>query len=688
MNRRATGLLVLVALVPFLGLIGSVPVLHDIFVSDLLHAGLPYRAFIGETLRDGHFPLWMPGAFSGVPLLPQIEAGALYPPHLLLFSLFEPFRALTLAVLLDILVAATGAYVLARQAGCSRAASALAGIAFGASGFFVSHVRHPNMHAAAAWLPWLFVAQGRVFSGARAAGPLLALVFGLEIAAGHPQIAYYAGLALVVRGVWNLRSGARAALVQVGALGLGACLLAALLLPTAAFTSQSLGTVEPTWAYASAFPFRWEDLPVLAWPPAVGSMESYDYQGPGSLPWGNYGFAGTLTLLLALAGVALTRGRALGWALAAAVGLALVLGDRLPLYRLLWDFLPGMKLFRFPNRWLLLWILAISQLAALGLDALLAHLKERTASLLSVLAALTLSAELSHHHRPRLPLDRRAEWTEPSAMMEAVDPAQGRVLTVGELDLWEPAFHQARGFLEGPEPYLRPWAVPIGSSGLLFGLRSASGYTRMVHYRTAAFWQRYNESLLPEVHQPEPGTPEWRRLVDRAGIRWVFSADPLEGFTPVGSGPYHLYENPAAMPRIWLAEGWLSASDFPQAAEMVQATEGHLAIVEAVAEHEGGWRALEYTELSPQHLRIELEPHPGGILVFGDSYDPGWSAVVDGTEAPLVHVNGWQMGALLDADSHTVELRYWPERLSEGLALSFAAALSLLIWTGLALRRT
>ena len=683
MNRPAAGLLMLAALVPFLGLIQGLPVVHDIFVSDLLHAGLPYRALLGESLREGTFPLWMSGAFSGVPLLAQIEAGALYPPHLLLFGLLSPMKALSAALLLDVLTAATGAWVLARQAGCSRLTASFAAVAFGASGFFISHTRHPNMHAAASWLPWLFVAQERVLRGARWGGPALAVVFALEVAAGHPQIAYYAGLALVVRGIWRLREGWRPAAVQAGALLLGGCLLAAQLLPTVAFTSESLGKVEPTWAYASAFPFRFQDLPVLVWPSLVGSMETYDYQGPGSLPWGNYGFAGLSTLVLALTAMVQDRRRALGWALAAGLALVLVLGDRLPVYRLTWELLPGMKLFRFPNRWLMLWILALSQLAAMGLEGLLRRLPSRTGLLLGSLAVLLLTAELSHHHRPRLPLGDRAEWSQPSALMQQMDG--GRVLAVDELELWEPAFHEARGGLEGTDPYLRPWAAPIGSSGLLFGLRSASGYTRMVHWRTAAFWQRYNESLLVEQHQPPVGSPAWRTLLDRAGVRWVVSEQPLEGLEFQGEGPYKLYLNPAAMPRLWLSEGWEAAADFPEAATLAQSLPATTAVLEGAGAPVAGWSEVRWTERSPQHLSVEVAS--AGLLVFSDSYDAGWTATVDGIEQPIEHVNAWQMGVRLEGPS-TVELRYWPAGLSEGLALSGLSGLLLLAWTGLGFRRT
>jgi len=89
---------------------------HDVVLSDLIHNQFPYRAFLGEHLREGSLPLWMPDVYSGVPFLAQIEAGLFYVPHAVLFGLVEPYAALNLAIVLALVTSAAGAWALDRIA--------------------------------------------------------------------------------------------------------------------------------------------------------------------------------------------------------------------------------------------------------------------------------------------------------------------------------------------------------------------------------------------------------------------------------------------------------------------------------------------------------------------------------------------------------------------------------------------
>jgi len=128
-------------------------------VSDLLNAGLPVRAFIGESLRKGELLLWTPGIYTGFPILAQGEHGPLYPFNWLLFGLLPPYVAVAYAQLLPLFIAGLGCFLLAREWSLPLVPSAFAAGIFCLSGFFVSHLRHLGMNDSAGWIPFIFLTE-------------------------------------------------------------------------------------------------------------------------------------------------------------------------------------------------------------------------------------------------------------------------------------------------------------------------------------------------------------------------------------------------------------------------------------------------------------------------------------------------------------------------------------------------
>jgi hypothetical protein len=278
----------------------------------------------------------------------------------------------------------------------------------------------------------------------------------------------------------------------------------------------------------------------------------------------------------------------------------------------------------------------------------------------------------------------------------AGDP-DARVLVLQEFDLWERAFHRARGFLDGPEAYRSGWSLPLGSAGLMHGLRSASGYARMVHWRAAASWQEYNRDLLPHAARPrrpsaEDGgvTPAFQAQLDRAGVRWVLSPFSLSGgaLVPMERDGLLQYRNPGALPRAYIASRWQVAADYG-AAEAWLLGEGAetpaIPVIESASAPDpatgGALLPVTVEERGSDRLRLRLPAAaPAGMLVVADTWDAGWQAEVDGVPAPVLVANGYQRAVALPAGAREVTFRYWPEGLSAGLWASLGSLLALAGW--------
>ncbi len=115
---------------------------------------MPLYRLTGRHWRSGDLPAWDWFSFSGFPLLASAQAAAFYPP-IVLFVYLPPTVAMNWFVVLHFIVAGTGAWLLARKLCGDPVGAAVAGVAFGSSGFMFGHLGHTGLIASMSWLPWM-----------------------------------------------------------------------------------------------------------------------------------------------------------------------------------------------------------------------------------------------------------------------------------------------------------------------------------------------------------------------------------------------------------------------------------------------------------------------------------------------------------------------------------------------------
>ena len=693
---------------------------HDIFASDLLHNQFPYRAFAGKSVSEGEFPLWMPGVFSGIPYLPQIEAGPLYLPNLALFALFDPYVALNLSIIFTFLFGALGAFLLARAYGADNVSASLGGLVFALSGFNVSHVKHMSMHEAAAVLPWMVLCLEKALrskSGFWLVG--LSLATALQISAGHPQITYYSLLFVCVRVVVFLvqetvkeRKGVDKKLDKRVArtlgrktlgvalaviLGFGICGLQ--LVTTYRFNEGSIRGPALDWKFASAFPYYLGDIMTFVHPTASGMVERMDYRG--TVEWENYGYVGIIPLMLIVVSLVFVRRKVVWFYVAALVGsMLLVVGPATPLYRLLWKYLPGMDLFRFPTRFLLIVSLSAAMLSALGSTFLGRWLwKTRRpwlapAILIGVFSMLSL--DLFYWQRMRMPIDDLGEWRKENPMASVINrhAAEGRIYCLFGHEMWQRAYHESRGFLGGFEHYRVAGQIPFGNLSVVHGLSNAEGYTNMVDGRTASFWMWYNTSLLAEVFQPEKYDGRSQRITDGftsllnvANVRYLLAPVPVtnENMAILRDGFIKVYENRTSLPRAYLAYNWKGVASAKEAARwMFDRAHNSIPAIEGVdssgRDSSGAVVEVHAQTISPDRIEIDVHPNSEGYLILTDSFDPGWRARIDGEPAEILPANGYQRAVKVGTHSRKVIFTYRPQGYYTGSVISIVSLIALGVW--------
>lgn len=325
-------------------------------------------------LRSGHFPLWNPWLSLGGPH--AAVSGSFYPPQVLLCFLLG-VSAYGYLLALHALLAATGTFAFGRTLELTRAAAALAGIAYSLGGFAFGHLQHLDIVVAMAWLPLVLATVERflVTSSRRFLG-LAMLSVGLLNLGGHPQIVLYGLTATAAYAVFRLGALGRAgeshrlpglAAGLAATLVVGVALAGVFVLPFAEwmrFVARG-NRITEEYAVWYSLPKPW--LSGLLAPFWMGGSPGRPEGAARLVEWSSY--VGLLPIALAPVALARPRGRVLFFWGLALVAVLLSLGGHTPFYRLVLA-LPVFASARAPARFMVLASLALAILAGFGLDTL------------------------------------------------------------------------------------------------------------------------------------------------------------------------------------------------------------------------------------------------------------------------------------------------------------------------------
>ncbi len=598
----------------------------------------PQVQFLAQAIRRGEWPFWAPYIFSGSPHIADPQSLVFSPPFLLLAALdpdpgFRAFDALVLGLLG---LGGIGLMLFFRDRGWHPAGAVVAALAFAFGGSAAWRLQHVGqIQSLAVWPVALWLLVRALERGSARAGFLAGLAAGC-VALGRDQVAYLGLLLLVgaVIAVWLQADALRPALrrsfrpLLAGTAG-GALVVTGPILLTLLLAE---GSNRPVIAYADAA--RGAMHPALLLTGLIPNLFGVDgpfadYWGPPSPRWGptdlvlarNMGvvYAGALTFALGLAGLA----RGVLWAReirAVTVGLALMvlyaLGGLTPFFRLAFEVLPGVDLFRRPADALFLAGALAAIAAGYGAHRLFSGaflrdgpawgVPETLVAFAAFAAALALARSKGMVAQAAWPLATAALWLAGALLVLTVLPALRRRSDAAALVLvaafmtadlsWNNGPNESTALPPATYDALRPdSASPLlaairdrlgpGSldrvelaglgfhwpnAGLVHRLHNTLGYNplRLALYAQATGAE--DHAALPEQRRFTALMPSYRsRLADLLGLRLIATGVPVEEIdrslepgdltllarTPEG----YLYENPRALPRVLFAATALPA---------------------------------------------------------------------------------------------------------------------------------
>jgi hypothetical protein len=344
---------------------------------DLPSQFVPWRAFAAASLRAGHLPLWNPYTYSGEPFLGGFQSAVLYPLNLI-FLCLPLARAINLSILLHLVILAWGMFRWGRQRGLQPAAAALGGVILVLSGVVYPHIYagHLSNICTMAWAPWILGGLEGWWSGRRRAGLFEAsAAICLQILAGHVQYVFLTGIAAglhaLVGSVAEPGVRRRALPTVAGCYGAAALLAAAQLFPGFAAVGESARQGQ-SFALASIFSFPFENLITVLAPGFFGDHLHNPYWGRWYIQEMSF-FAGVAGMVLVMIGALDSPQRRRAWRdLAVCLLLVLLaLGANTPLYRPLFEYVPGFGVIRGMSKFTFPAMIFLLLAAGAGADALL-----------------------------------------------------------------------------------------------------------------------------------------------------------------------------------------------------------------------------------------------------------------------------------------------------------------------------
>ena len=581
----------------------------------------------------------------------------------------------------------------------------------------------------------------------------LALALAAQVLGGHPQFVVYGALALVVFALErSLALGrARRLWAIAGAAALGAAMSAGFWLPALAFSAHAqraeAGFAAREAAIWSALP---RDLLSLAWPRAVGWADAAYWGGLRGTDFSHV--LGLLAVALATYGLLRrTSGQRAArlWGGVALAGMLLSLGRNLPGLGALLQSLPVIGAFRTPVTWLTLTVLALSLLAARGLDGLLASgprawwprvaLGSLAAGALVLLAREPVAEAWLAAARPAVldriargltsarSLERFSDAAPAAAMAAAADLGLQLLLAGGALGALVLAHRRGGARL-----------MPVAGAGVALAallpcalvvvpaLRAATGAREALRTQPAPPLAR--AAAADPRHRAAWLEREWS-LSQRWSLAddWVAWRAPqvagLSGAVPArwdqaaraGLFGERAFLRACAVRTVALPAGdtddtlatWSDALPRAYAVARVRGVQDDAAAIAAM--HEPAWDpaataftiatsdrdfpgsatlAIDWERDDPGRMALRLRAAAPAWLVIADQDFPGWSARLDGRPVAIERTDLLFRGLAIPAGEHRLALEHVPEgwRLARGLALAgWVAALALAV--GLVLRR-
>ncbi len=706
----------------------------------------PQIQFLAASIARGELPFWTPNVFAGHPQIADPQSMIFSPPMLLLALVDSApsLWAVDTTVLLSVLLGGIGMALLGRDLGWHWAAALIAALAFQFGGSMAWRVQHTGQVLSLAYLPFAILFLRRALDRSSMGYGVAAGLLAAFIALGRDQVGLLSLYLLTAYVAWHwftaasATSAVRSSLKPLAAgavTGLVVALIPIVLTillasqsnrPTIDFIGAGRGSLHPALLVTAGIPQLFG---------AGGDMA--EFWGPPSFAWvgtdlftaQNMGqvYLGAIPLLLLIAGLF----RGVFWAreirffsIAGLVMLLYALGWYTPVFRAMYEMLPGVALYRRPadatflvgglgallagyvahrmltgtlprvagwRRWLESAAVAAIFLLALTFALRLDRLEAATVPMLQAaawigLAALVLFAVA--RLKPTRPLVASlalvAVLTADLAVNNGPNGATG--LPPSEIDMLQPDTHNQtvallkRKLAATASETRRDRVALVGlgfhwpNASLTHGFDHTLGYNPVRLKIYAAATGAGDTVGLPEQRTFTPLFPSYRsELADLLGLRFIATGVPVEKIDRrlqpgdlnliARTADGYVYENPRALPRVLFAHQAVQGSfaALLKNGNWPPADPATTVVLdERLTARARRPGAARILQYRNTEVVIEASSPDGGWVVLNDTWHPWWFVEIDGMPATLKQANVLFRAVEVPSGRHTVRFVFRP----------------------------
>ena len=700
---------------------------HD-DLSDVVNELVPWEIDVRRALGAARVPLWTDTIDGGSSPWVNPQAGVLSPVAML-SRLVSVQNSLQTSVILKMLIALQGMWLLGRLLGGTRNASLIAGCGYALGGGIMAWAVFP-LSSTLAWSPWLVAAFLRITRRpsyrAVIAGALCTAAIALS---GHPETAFMSALLAAICGISLMPKG-RGRIRRVATAGLAAALGIGLAAPQvipilwAAHNSersqhmknQRGPTKEPMWSD----PLTWcqgHQILIAAQPAnprALGTPYRDDAPPPHPWPIPASLYSGLLVFAGALAGLGARRRALIPFAAFAVVGLILavkfIVIERVRLQ------VPLLELIE-ANRVLPIVSLCLCAAAVLGLSKIMGGGLRRGSAIAVAIAAATslalarppwvvalwaaiLVATFFLRARPRWMM-----LVLGLVLLVDLVPWARMMLPVGPRELFYPVTPTVTGLREmtkGDEPWrvVAQGSRPIASTLSVHGLEDIRYHNPMVPRSYADLLQRvfnYDQHAGPNKNKFRGVEHPLLDFLNVRGVVWVRNKvvprpQGMQKVATVVDGRVLLFRNRNALPRFFLPPEVTVVPSREVVDTIAGMTDGRRVVLSAEEVRDWrpparGWapRAVKVERLIPGRIVLRVPRAHEKLLASSLLVPEGWRAVGDGRTLRTLTVNDAFLGVVIPEGVSRVRLDFTPPGLYLGVALF---VLSLIFLAGLGVLTT
>ncbi len=650
----------------------------------------PMKKLLVESYANGTVPLWSPYFGSGSPIYSE---GYYFLFNQILFRLFDTIAAINLSFIVSFFIASFGSYLFLRQQKLSRLASAYGGLTFAFSGPLVMQITHFSVVQSIAILPWLLVFVHEFIKGGRLLVWLfLVVIVSQQIFLGFPQVVLISMfVALGYATYLNLYSKKFFLLIKIiAAFALGAVLSSVQLLPSIEllnFSNRQGGLGNS----ATAFSYPWIHLKTLLWPFSLGDprLGTYPFFAnfDGSIFWENTGYIGAFSLALAIFGAIYRpmRQKANFFIILAVMSLLLMTGKHSPLY-FLFNF-PPFDFFRVPSRFIILFVFALSTLAGFGLDHLIAllssHLSKTRLQYFSLFITGLSFCQLFFFSFNYHPVGPAKVWLPSRSHVASLKQTTARYLTYGAGEVWNREYNQSgwkemdhyRLLLNFMQPNFNLW----------YKFASFDFYHALPTRRQLLLDSLVKSGIRQSNNSIEI-TGQSRKLLALYSVDTILASSPVSGAKiekiPLYGDNELIISKLDSLPEARLVYEVKIAHSIDQLLKLIGETNlEKTAIVEEflfINQNQNNKGIVKEISHKDQSALFEVETSAQTLLVWNQSFYPGWQATINGKKAEIIPANINSQAILLPKGQSKVEFQYQPKSFALGARISLISHLIVL----------